>query len=705
MRGRRYFFADDNPRAEASGRWPRDFGSIVIARLTKATDVAAAGIAAPLAWLAAKLKLPVLCLGAALVAMLLTRGGLLAHVEAAVGDAARFSVTSSPSSSLLLIVADEESVRKYGKYPYDRAILAKALDILAADGASRIYVDAALSAPEDQAGDQALAEALGRLGPSRVALPVATPIDGDDKFKPARPLDMFASNATLANTKMDFDGDLRVRRIEPSRDSRYVLTSAWIAGRERTIAAGPLSLDYEVDPREFARARLVDLVEGRVDASTIRGKPVAIGLILDAAQQRVATPLHFPVSRLELLALGAETIWKGDSPRESPPWLAFVVCLAAAVGAAIIVRPTSPLVGLVIIGGVSATWLLRVRGLELTGGWSLPVTSPMIAALVVWQVLRSHETAIVRWARQRYRDYLGASQVALAAAADIIGDPAIVFDRAGKMLAANGAWRTALVEAGIDPATPAIADVAPAASAEFLRAFGAIGVHHCEVSIGREGRPAKTFMTSIRCVASASGPLAIATLKDVTHDRRVQAELRKLAYHDGLTGLYNRLAFQTRLKSRSNAVGDAPFSVLQIDLDGFKKVNDTLGHHAGDLLLQGVAARLRELLGPDDVAARLGGDEFAIILATGDREKAANFARAVIAALLRPFEIEGDLARIGGSIGVAVWPDDDADAGEALKKADAAMYRAKQVKPAIAVHADPEPYLIPLQREKTSEAA
>ena len=152
-----------------------------------------------------------------------------------------------------------------------------------------------------------------------------------------------------------------------------------------------------------------------------------------------------------------------------------------------------------------------------------------------------------------------------------------------------------------------------------------------------------------------------------------------LAYHDSLTDLPNRTLFQDRLQQavlRSHR-DDRGVTVLLIDLDGFKEVNDVLGHHAGDLVLQEVAMRLRGSLRASDTVARLGGDEFAVLLPATDVNRAELAARKVLHDLEPPFVADGRPLMVSASIGIAGVPWHAATGEELLQKADSAMYVAK----------------------------
>ncbi len=148
---------------------------------------------------------------------------------------------------------------------------------------------------------------------------------------------------------------------------------------------------------------------------------------------------------------------------------------------------------------------------------------------------------------------------------------------------------------------------------------------------------------------------------------------------DGLTGLANRMYLRDRVEQALLLSPYVPTSIglLLMDLDGFKNVNDTLGHHAGDRLLQLVAERVGAALPRQDLLARLGGDEFAILLPSADATRAQVIARTVMKAMADPFGIDGHLLDVHGSIGIALAPDHGSDADTLLRHADIAMYLAK----------------------------
>lgn len=167
---------------------------------------------------------------------------------------------------------------------------------------------------------------------------------------------------------------------------------------------------------------------------------------------------------------------------------------------------------------------------------------------------------------------------------------------------------------------------------------------------------------------------------DVTEKRALSDHMTYLAQHDALTGLPNRTLLQTRLQymTELSERHGATFVVAFLDLDGFKTVNDTLGHAVGDELLRQVAGRLRTLLRASDTLSRIGGDEFVLLLpAPIIREQAWLTTEKLLARLRDPFTVGGQEVRISGSLGAALYPQDGQTSEELMKRADLAMYRAK----------------------------
>ncbi|AXK38634.1 putative bifunctional diguanylate cyclase/phosphodiesterase [Crenobacter cavernae] len=171
----------------------------------------------------------------------------------------------------------------------------------------------------------------------------------------------------------------------------------------------------------------------------------------------------------------------------------------------------------------------------------------------------------------------------------------------------------------------------------------------------------------------------IATIRDITDRKQAASELERIAHFDALTQLPNRVSLQLELARRLQHISpEQSQAVLFLDLDGFKEVNDSLGHDAGDELLRTMARRLPTLLGPKDMLARWGGDEFVALLAIeGAAERAQEIAQLILSTLSQRMEIRGHGISVSGSIGIALAPHDGQDVETILRHADAAMYAAK----------------------------
>lgn len=190
-------------------------------------------------------------------------------------------------------------------------------------------------------------------------------------------------------------------------------------------------------------------------------------------------------------------------------------------------------------------------------------------------------------------------------------------------------------------------------------------------------------ITSISPLHDDTGRITsfIANVEDINERKNSEATFERLAYHDPLTDLPNRRMMQDRLDlalkhSRRQEIGTA---LIYIDLDGFKHVNDSLGHPAGDKLLREMAGRFTEILRDDDFVCRMGGDEFAVILHDIHHARdVVPVARKLLAAAAAPLLLEGQEITVSGSAGIALFPTDGEDCKSLEKHADMAMYHAKE---------------------------
>jgi diguanylate cyclase (GGDEF)-like protein len=171
--------------------------------------------------------------------------------------------------------------------------------------------------------------------------------------------------------------------------------------------------------------------------------------------------------------------------------------------------------------------------------------------------------------------------------------------------------------------------------------------------------------------------------RDVTERKQGEERLEYLAHYDTLTDIPNRLIFFERLRRTIAAARDkvTTFGVLFIDLDGFKQVNDSLGHKVGDQLLKNAAKRLSACIRHGDTVARMGGDEFAIIISPiNERQDALTVAQKIQERLGEVFRLDEHRCRIGASVGISCYPEDGDTPEGLLKQADDAMYQDKRAR-------------------------
>ncbi|SHN68385.1 PAS domain S-box-containing protein/diguanylate cyclase (GGDEF) domain-containing protein [Duganella sacchari] len=322
------------------------------------------------------------------------------------------------------------------------------------------------------------------------------------------------------------------------------------------------------------------------------------------------------------------------------------------------------------------SWTVLTCGLLLTG---LLGTLMMLISGE-----RARIQAEVKDSTSRLRQREARLQAILNKAADAI----LTVDGNGALMSANAAAgrlfgyapekMTALP---LDKLIPVgVGEAAGLDAAGLLRMIACGVTHEYELPGWRSDGSEFPLAMSVSEVELPDEHLFVAILHDLTEQHMAQERIHRLAHHDTLTGLANRLSLNLRLDQllaqtrRSGGMA----ALLFIDLDHFKKINDTHGHEMGDLLLIAVSQRLQELLREVDTIARLGGDEF-IVVTDGavTPDDASNIAVRIVDALTAPYHLQGKTIHSGASVGVAMFPSDGDDSSTLMRHADTAMYAAK----------------------------
>lgn len=266
-------------------------------------------------------------------------------------------------------------------------------------------------------------------------------------------------------------------------------------------------------------------------------------------------------------------------------------------------------------------------------------------------------------------------QRAFRAAFEAMHEPALVVSSDGTVMEANAA-ATRLLGAGerwhganLTAAAPQLELARRAIVGEDVRYPLAGDLAGYELSLAHTAAP------------GSAADATLLVLHDRRRDRAREAQLLERSERDALTEVANRLGFESTLEAALATRRGGRVGVAYLDLDGFKAVNDTLGHAAGDAVLIECARRLAAVVRDGDVVARLGGDEFAVILQAVTPDELATVAERAATALADPIATAAGAVTIGASIGLAVAPDDGSDMDALLQAADARMYRAKRAKP------------------------
>ena len=296
---------------------------------------------------------------------------------------------------------------------------------------------------------------------------------------------------------------------------------------------------------------------------------------------------------------------------------------------------------------------------------------------------REIKNARKRW-KERSRD--GDLRVA-AAAFKTAAEGIMVTDRTGRIIAVNPAFTTltgVVLSAAIgrSPEILYADNHTPSFFASQQEKLSENGIWKGEAWLRRTDGDRFPVWMSTTVVTNTKGEITeyVSVFRDISERKEREERFRRLATYDPLTELPNRTLFFDRIEQliRAASRNETAASLLFIDLDRFKGINDSHGHRVGDQLLKQVAHRLRRSVRESDTVARIGGDEFAIVLEDDQQGSAAvRVAQKTIAAIKRPFNLNGTIADIGCSIGISRYPQDGDNGEVLLGKADEAMYQAK----------------------------
>ena len=617
---------------------------------------------------------------------------------------------------VLLVAIDERSLAELGRWPWPRRLHAQLLDAVTRGGARVIGMDLVFAeeAADDPEGDAALARAVGES--ARVVLPVLPEqLGAGGQLVETLPLPaLTAATAGLGHVdlELDLDGMARSVYLRAGLGSAHwphfavaMLEVANPGGRQdlagqRRESRGPASpflwvrdhrvgIPFSGPPGHFLQVSYADVLGGRVPPDTFADRLVLVGMTASGLGAGVPTPvsgLAQPMAGVEVMANVLDGLRGGRMITSLAPGgqMVLSVLLALLPGLLyprLVSRYTLPAAGLLLILPVAISLALLLG----RGVWfgPMPALLALGASLPLWS-WRGLARLARSLAEQRSR-----AEVTLRS----VEDGVITSDGEGVVRYLNPAAEAFTgwpVREATGQPLEAVFHAVDEDSRVPLRCLPETCVGPSAVApppryvrlLSRNGGEYSIRLTVSAVEGGNGGGGLVITFSDVTAERRLSAQIAHQANHDALTDLPNRTLLQDRLRQailRGQRSGRA-IAVLFADLDDFKKINDSLGHSAGDDLLRAAATRLWAGVREQDTVARLGGDEFVVVVEDLSHEEVASaVAGKLIDAVRPPFVVEGHEVFVTLTVGISLFPKDGRDLDTLLRNADTALYRAKDL--------------------------
>ncbi|WP_157278050.1 EAL domain-containing protein [Methyloversatilis thermotolerans] len=677
-----------------------------------------AGHAHPRLWQPDRYRLP--WLGALLLAGLLAwfKPASLSRLDLLLHDVMTEVVATAPPVQAelderwpLIVAIDDASVRALGAWPWPRQRHAELVERLSRAGVSGIAYAVMFAEPSaEPAGDAALVEAVLRAG--NVVLPVAPVAREGGGVMALKPWPaLMAAAVRLGHVDVEVDADALSRRLYLQAgvgSSTWPALSLALADLSRltgpasaygarrpphTPAAGQSGLwvrDNEVivlpgQPWPVPRISALDVLRGSVPAHVLRGRNVLVGVTLTGAGGELATPLSglsAPMPAVDFHARAYSALQAATTTAPLSPlwmWPLLLGVLAALWWRAPRLRPVD---AVAVALAVATPLLLSAALLALARIWLSPTlaVAASFPAALAWALIGSADLAR-RLARANAR-----ARITLGA----ISDAVLQFDQRLSVCYMNARAET-LCGCTLRQVQGCGLDALPALTGPLGRALDEL-LRRCrdEARLQQPGShlmkpagpdsPARALRPVATPLFDAIGRVdgVVLVLSDVTDTVAAAEKLAYQATHDALTGLPNRLLLRDRLRQALVQRRSGLVAVLFVDLDRFKRINDSLGHQQGDQVLTTLASRLRAVCRAGDTVARWGGDEFMIILqGLVDRDAVTRVASKVMQAVGEPITLDEVDFRFTCSIGIAIAHEDSDDADVLFAMADTAMYRSK----------------------------
>ncbi len=587
----------------------------------------------------------------------------------------RWLQRESPSD-VAIVEIDARSIKELERWPFPRGLHAEVLRNLEAAGAKSIFLDIDFSSPSTSEQDEQLAIALARASKTtQLILPAfwQPTSDGATSLLLSEPMPAFRQHVQLGLVNLMPGVDGLVREVPAFSELPAQAQPVWRVLNPDS-AHDTLQLDYRQSPRSYQRVSYVDILEQR-NIEALRGKIVFVGATALELGDIVAVPVHRALPGVIVQAIAYDSAQRERLSAPSGAWmLSMILAWTVFVAGLLLLRRASR--SIVVAAAAVAAGLSADVVAYAAFNVIVPV-SPFIVTVLVTLLgsllaSLSVEKWLSWWALRRTRE----QDTLLRRIVEQSSDAILALDENHIIRTANPAARTILGGRDSVLVGRALADIAPALIALIHSSDQEIPG---EVWLDVAGSSGVAVQVSRARLEWENQQITTLTLRDVTAQRAREAELRHLAMHDALTGLPNRVSLAKRLEEAlSTRAPSDVIALMMLDLDGFKEVNDTLGHSTGDYLMRELGSRLMHLATDDRHIARLGGDEFAVLWRVQNVDAIGELAQQLLLMIQEPIVIKGIPVSLGTSIGIATCPEHAQDAESLLKRADVALYSAKR---------------------------
>ena len=614
--------------------------------------------------------------------------------------------------NIVIVAIDDESFKALGRWPWSRGVHAELINRLSSIGNRAAAIDLLLSEPQDSDpyADHLLAYAIAAHG--GVIFPVAPALEaGKEQLTLVQPLPLFAQQAALGHADVELDSDGVARRVflyaginAPAWPALALALTDPAAARAlhqsfsaleappagHWVRAQEALIPYAGESGSFRKISYAQVLFDDEALAGLRGKTVIVGMTATGMGARFATPLsplnHQPMTGVEWHANVLSMLTTGRAIYPVPAalttvisvvWVSAVLAIIAWSGKSFTVPPLLAL--------IAATVFLAGLMLEFYRIW-IPPGAAMLGTLSLYPL----------WNWRRINDFLRTfwiSKTHSNVALESIGDGVIITDASDQVIyinkGAENILRTRLDQIKGKRLAEILGFDAQAGDVSANQA----GKDRVADSLGKPGMiecVLKTAQGNERTVRITRNQLfddreavmgSVIAMTDITDRVELAQQVAHQQSYDALTKLPNRSRLLAQFDDLIRALQGSGkiIAVFFVTLDNFKKINDAMGHHAGDKLLQMVSARLYDFAAAEDILGRWGGDEFVLLSSGLTKENSAPaMAQKMLDAIRQRFEIDGLEVFVSASIGVSFYPEDGLSSETVLERAGTAMYRVKK---------------------------